>query len=88
MRVLAPSVSPSGEEKIHTPPNPRSSGRTGTRVIILRTITDMKIIEYIAPAIEVIEIEISEAIMIDSDDVKNPDMDESETHSGQNFWGD
>lgn len=48
----------------------------------------MKIIEYIAPAIEVIEIEISEAIMIDSDDVKNPDMDESTSHSGQNFWGD
>lgn len=73
----------------HTPPNPRSSGGTGTIVIILITTTDMKTIEYIAPAIEVIEMEIQDVIAVSPGAIANPTInDDPTTHTGKNFWGD
>ena len=50
----------------------------------------MKTAEYIAPAIEVIEMEVNEAIMgVSQNAIADPTIsDGSSPHSGKNFWGD
>lgn len=49
----------------------------------------MKTIEYIAPAIEVIEMEIQDVIAVSPGAIANPTInDDPTTHTGKNFWGD
>ena len=49
----------------------------------------MKTIEYIAPAIEVIEMEIQDVIAMSQNAIADPTIsDGSSPHTGKNFWGD
>lgn len=49
----------------------------------------MKTIEYIAPAIEVIEMEIQDVIAVSPNAIADPTIsDGSSPHTGKNFWGD
>lgn len=49
----------------------------------------MKTIEYIAPAIEVIEMEIQDVIAVSQKAIADPTInDDPAPQSGKNFWGD
>ena len=49
----------------------------------------MKTIEYIAPAIEVIEMEIQDVLAVSQNAIDAPTInDDPAPHTGKNFWGD